>query len=193
MRVAAPQLLPAAARAAQPWKNGGGITREVAAHPPGSDLDSFAWRVSLAEVNAGGPFSQFAGVDRRMAVLAGTLEFTLAGQALQRLTAESEPVAFAGDAAAAAAPGGGTVTDLNVMTRRGRFESRLGRRRGPQQLVLTADTVLILALTPLAVRCAEAHRELTPLDALRFDGAVRCQVTPGAAGAYFYLVELRQI
>ena len=190
--MAAPQLLPAAARAAQPWKNGGGITREVAAHPPGSDLDSFAWRVSVAEVGAGGPFSQFAGVDRRMAILAGTLEFTLAGQA-QRLTAESEPVAFAGEAAASAAPGGDLVTDLNVMTRRGRFESRLGRRHGPLQLALTADTVLILALAPLAVRCVEAHRELAPLDALRFDGAVRCQVTPGAAGAAFYLVELRQI
>jgi len=191
--VAAPQLLPAAARAAQPWKNAGGITREVAAHPPGSDLDSFAWRVSVAEVSAGGPFSQFAGVDRRMAVLAGTLEFTLAGQPPQRLAPESEPVAFAGEAAAAAAPSGSTVTDLNVMTRRGRFESRLGRRHGPLQLALTADTVLLLALTPLTVRCAEAHRELAPLDALRFDGAVRCQVAPGAAGASFYLVELRHI
>ena len=192
MRVAGAQLLPAAARAAQPWKNGGGLTREVAVHPPGSDLDSFSWRVSVAEVSAGGPFSQFAGVDRRMAVLAGILEFALPGQAPLRLAPTSEPVAFAGDAVAAAAPCGGTVTDLNVMTRRGRFDSRLGRRQGPLQLALTADTLLILALTPLAVRCPDAHCELAPLDALRFDGAVRCQVT-GPAGASFYLVELRQI
>jgi len=191
--VAAPQLLPAGARAAQPWRNGGGITREVAAHPPGSDLDSFAWRVSVAEVSAGGPFSRFAGVDRRMAVLAGTLEFTLAGQPPQRLAPDSEPVAFAGDAAAAAAPCGATVTDLNVMTRRGRFDSRLARRQGPLQLALTADTLLILALTQLAVSCPEAHCEVAALDALRFDGAVRCQVTPVPAGAFFYLVELRQI
>ncbi len=192
MRLAAPQLLPAAARAAQPWKNGGGVTREVAAHPPGSDLDSFAWRVSVAEVSAGGPFSQFAGVDRRMAVLAGTLEFTLAGRSPQRLAPDSEPVAFAGDAAAAASPCGTAVTDLNVMTRRGRFDSRLGRRQGPLQLALTADTLLILALTPLAVRCPAAQCDLAALDALRFDGAVRCQVT-GPVGASFYLVELRQI
>ena len=165
----------------------------MAAHPPASDLDSFAWRVSVAEVGAGGPFSQFAGVDRRMAVLAGTLEFALAGRPPQRLAPDSEPVAFAGDAAAAAAPCGGAVTDLNVMTRRGRFDSRLGRRQGPLQLALTADTLLILALTPLAVRC--------PAGTVRPGGARRTAIRRcgalsghrGPVGASFYLVELRQI
>ncbi|MEC4600651.1 HutD family protein, partial [Burkholderia vietnamiensis] len=48
-----------AALVASPWKNGGGVTREIAAYPPGAALDAFAWRVSVADVGAGGPFSRF--------------------------------------------------------------------------------------------------------------------------------------
>ena len=43
-------VLRAADRIATPWKNGGGITREVAIWPPGSDFENFDWRVSIAEV-----------------------------------------------------------------------------------------------------------------------------------------------
>ena len=53
------ELLSAARRAAVPWKNGGGVTREVAAHPAGASLEDFDWRVSTAEVRAAGPFSGF--------------------------------------------------------------------------------------------------------------------------------------
>lgn len=46
---------------ASPWKNGGGVTREIAAQPPGASLDGFAWRVSVADVAQPGPFSRFPG------------------------------------------------------------------------------------------------------------------------------------
>jgi environmental stress-induced protein Ves len=42
------RVLRAADRIAMPWKNGGGVTREVSAYPPGADMDSFEWRISLA-------------------------------------------------------------------------------------------------------------------------------------------------
>ena len=195
MTAAIPLLLRAGARAAVAWKNGGGVTREVAAHPPGSDLDSFEWRVSIAEVNCGGPFSSFAGVDRRMAVLAGTLELVIAGREALVLSAESAPVAFPGDVAVTAAPRGAAVTDLNVMTRRGRCDARLARRTAgsPVQLALHADTVLVIALADLALRCAGAEHALGRLDAARFEGATRCQIVPREAQAAFYLVELRNL
>jgi environmental stress-induced protein Ves len=41
---------------AAPWKNGGGVTREVAAFPAGAGLDAFVWRVSIADVAQAGPF-----------------------------------------------------------------------------------------------------------------------------------------
>ncbi|EGD04024.1 hypothetical protein B1M_13530, partial [Burkholderia sp. TJI49] len=55
-------LTRAADLVASPWKNGGGVTREIAAFPPGAALDAFAWRVSVADVGAAGPFSRFDGI-----------------------------------------------------------------------------------------------------------------------------------
>jgi len=190
----APLILRAGERAVLPWKNGAGVTREVAAHPPGSSLESFEWRVSIAEVGQGAPFSAFPGVDRRMAILSGTLEFALAGQPALRLSAASAPVSFAGEASAYGTPAGEPVTDLNVMTRRGRFESRLARRTGAAtQLAVHADTTFLVALSQLTLRCAGAEHALSELDAARIEGAARCQVLARAAATSFYLVELRRL
>ena len=54
-----------------PWKNGQGATREIAVHPEGASLDNFMWRVSLAQVNAPGPFSLFRDCDRILCVVRG--------------------------------------------------------------------------------------------------------------------------
>ena len=53
------------------WKNGGGETAEIAVSPDSAGLDDFDWRVSMATVEAGGPFSMFAGVDRTLSILEG--------------------------------------------------------------------------------------------------------------------------
>ncbi|MBA3461660.1 MAG: HutD family protein [Deltaproteobacteria bacterium] len=45
----------------QAWKNGLGVTHEIWREP---DTEDFAVRVSLAEVTASGPFSQFPGYHR---------------------------------------------------------------------------------------------------------------------------------
>src|SRR5665811_1616202 len=55
-----------------PWRNGGGVTREVVASGAsvasggsgGSDPRDFDWRISIADVSRPGPFSAFPGVDR---------------------------------------------------------------------------------------------------------------------------------
>lgn len=54
--------------AATPWRNGGGMTRELAAWPT---QDAWRWRMSVAEVTASGPFSRFEGITRWFAVLKG--------------------------------------------------------------------------------------------------------------------------
>ena len=54
-----------------PWKNGGGVTIEIAVSPSGSSLDTFDWRVSMATVIEPGPFSSFPGIDRTLCVLTG--------------------------------------------------------------------------------------------------------------------------
>jgi len=52
-----------------PWKNGGGITYEAIRLPPTGD--PFSWRVSLAQIDSSGPFSDFTGYDRHMVLLQG--------------------------------------------------------------------------------------------------------------------------
>ena len=52
----------------QPWKNGGGVTRELLAWP---DANDWVMRVSIADIERNGPFSAFPGIDRWFAVLSG--------------------------------------------------------------------------------------------------------------------------
>ena len=52
-----------------PWRNGGGTTFEIARSPAtGSD---FEWRLSLARIDRSGPFSNFAGYQRAIALVSG--------------------------------------------------------------------------------------------------------------------------
>lgn len=52
-----------------PWKNGGGITHEAIRVP--SAGDPFRWRVSVAHIEASGPFSHYPDHNRKMVLLQG--------------------------------------------------------------------------------------------------------------------------
>jgi environmental stress-induced protein Ves len=185
-------ILPEAQRRSVAWKNGGGLTREIAVHPPGSDLGSFDWRVSLAQVRTPGAFSCFPGVQRQLAVLEGLLSLSIAGAAAIGVSPHSAPITFAADVPVHATPTG-AVTDLNVMTRRGRCSARLTRRTAakPGPLTLEAATTLIVALSPLVLRADGRHWDLSRLDAARIEGALPCEVASREAGqGAFYLAEI---
>lgn len=105
-----------------PWKNGGGVTTEIAVAPPFASVADFDWRISMATVAADGPFSRFDVIDRTLTVLSGDgLELAIESAPLVRLTPASKPYPFPGDATASAKLIAGPVTDFNVMTRRGRW------------------------------------------------------------------------
>jgi uncharacterized protein len=186
------EVLRAAQRTPVPWKNGGGLTREVAVHPPGSDLGDFDWRVSIADIRAAGPFSLFVGIDRRMALLSGRLSLAIGGQGAVTLTPESDAVAFPGERAVHAEPLGAPVTDLNVMTRRGRCTARLTRRLAQASVVLEprADTTVLIALAELTVRGAGVALSLSALDALRIGRVPGCAFAVHCGSAPYYLIEI---
>ncbi|MGW5421731.1 HutD/Ves family protein [Streptomyces sp. NPDC003943] len=139
------RLLRAHDRPATPWRNGGGVTREVAAGPAEAGLDDFVWRVSLADVATGGPFSAFPGVDRVITVVDGPgMELTVDGTP-HTVADPYEPFAFSGDAATGCRLLGGPIVDFNVMTRRDaatadvrveREEFTVAPRSGTQTLVI---------------------------------------------------------
>ena len=112
------KLIPADAMRRMPWKNGGGVTTEIAIAPAGATFDNFDWRVSTAQVDAAGPFSRFAGIDRSLAVIAGgRLTMHRADFEAVMLAPGEAPVRFPGEAdvhATLDAP----LSDFNVMTRR---------------------------------------------------------------------------
>jgi uncharacterized protein len=110
--------------APQPWKNGAGTTREIAAEPAGPGTADFDWRLSLAEVDHDAPFSAFPGVDRCIVLLSG------AGMALQpeggspaHALRPLQPWSFPGERAIEARLAAGPCSDFNVMTRRGRWRA----------------------------------------------------------------------
>jgi environmental stress-induced protein Ves len=100
---------------ATPWKNGGGITHEAIRVPPGDG--AFRWRVSVAHIDASGPFSEFAEYNRKMALLRGAgVELRFADGARKTLRKVGELVEFDGAVAAHCELLNGPCVDLNLMT-----------------------------------------------------------------------------
>jgi environmental stress-induced protein Ves len=137
----------AADRAAVPWKNGGGVTREIAVSPEGAGMDAFDWRISLADVGADGPFSAFSGIDRTLTVVEGAgMDLTVGGQ---RTLADERyrPYDFPGDVETDGRLLGGPVVNFNVMHRRGRTACLTSVVRGGLRVVVEpGSTVVIVAL-----------------------------------------------
>jgi uncharacterized protein len=106
----------------QPWRNGGGSTRELLAWP---QVQAWQLRVSVAQIDRDGPFSAFPGVDRCFAVIAGAgVHLQLPG-GRQTLTPGSAPVAFDGEAAPGCSLVDGPTEDLNLMVRRGLGQAQM--------------------------------------------------------------------
>lgn len=142
-------ILRAAEYRSMPWKNGGGVTTEILVSPAAAGLDDFDWRVSMARVENGGPFSQFAGIDRTLAVLEGEgISLDIAGRLSVAVTKAAAPLSFPADAPTTAALIAGPITDLNVMTRRSRMTHAVERLiiSAPLEIQIKADTTLILSL-----------------------------------------------
>lgn len=173
------RTLRAADRTAMPWKNGGGVTHEIAVQPAAAGMDDFLWRLSMAEVGQPGPFSAFADVDRVLAVLDG--ELALSGPAIQavRLTAASAPFAFAGDTPIHGEPIHGAVLDLNAMARRGKVRIEMERLADADQ-ARTGDAAFLVALGTIDARCGDHAFTLERLDCLQFDEPATVAVSGGA-------------
>lgn len=136
------RLLTPADYRTMPWKNGSGRTTEIAAYPSGAGLDTFLWRVSLADVGCDGPFSSFPGIERTIVLLEGAGMRLHGGVRAIELTTPFEPHTFGGDAAIDCKLVAGPVRDFNVMFRRDRARGSVtvvrsgGAQFGPAQFRL---------------------------------------------------------
>src|SRR5688500_12512282 len=83
-----------------PWKNGRGMTTELALWPPGASLErgDFDWRISKASFDTAGPFSTFAGCERILIVTRGAGVLLDHGdQAARARVRRLEPYRFSGE------------------------------------------------------------------------------------------------
>lgn len=133
------------------WKNGLGSTLELA-----TDAPDWTWRLSIADVPAAAPFSNFPGVDRFLACLEGPgLKISRHGQTVL-VPSEGEAIAFAGEEAVSGEPLGPGVRDINLMVRRDRWRGRMIVSRGGE-LTIEGDLVLVYSPSERITRISQGR------------------------------------
>jgi environmental stress-induced protein Ves len=184
------RVLRAADHKRMPWKNGGGETVEIAVFPDGAGLNDFDWRISMARVEGDGPFSEFPGIDRTLAILDGPgIILDVEGVEPRRLTIESAPHFFPADVQTSARLIDGTVFDFNVMSRRGKLAHDVRAVIGPASTDSDADRLILCASENMAVDLSGNDVQLGRLDALLLEPGEPAHII-GPAGASGFLVTL---
>jgi uncharacterized protein len=164
-----------------PWKNGLGTTTEVGIEPPGADLDSFRWRVSIADVTASGPFSRFAGCDRIIVQLDGEpMTIVHEGRGVFGLSPVA-PHYFAGEEATRVELTS-TARDFNVIVRRDRACAEVAAHHLARGVTLDVGpksaTVLIYLVRGMArVATQGATAGLSPGETCVVEGVASLAVT----------------
>lgn len=120
------QLIRADDIALQPWRNGGGQTRELLAWPSAEQCNL---RIALADIETDGPFSSYVGVERWIVVIAGVGIALSFSDAECRLLSGDEPLRFDGASAPECHLLDGPTRDLNLMAQGGRCAMRSVRPR----------------------------------------------------------------
>jgi environmental stress-induced protein Ves len=120
----------------QPWRNGGGLTRELLAWPEGA---AWSLRISVADIRADGPFSPFPGVDRWFAVLQGAGVVLALPQGRRVAEALDAPLAFRGESAPQCELLGGMTRDLNLMLRRDAGQGAMQRAQAGEDFAVRSN------------------------------------------------------
>jgi uncharacterized protein len=171
--------------APQPWKNGAGLTREIAVGPKGAGASDFDWRFSLAEVERDAPFSAFPGIARCIVLLrgAGMRLRSDGGELDHRLDQPLAPFHFGGDTPLSATLVDGPSSDFNVMTRRGPWAADVTTQRSAFEPA-SADVTLLLCNEGEWLVTGTSSEILSPMQALLWRWPPpRISVSPQPAGA----------
>jgi hypothetical protein len=181
-----------------PWRNGGGVTHEAMRVP--AHGDDFVWRVSVAQIDASGPFSDFAAYHRTMVLLKGSgLELKF-GDGHQRLLGRiGQWVQFDGALATHCRLLDGPCMDLNLMVAKTRtMVARVEQLREGRELSASqSESTLIFGIdAPLILDAGggDDARRLEPWDlAVMTNATVRvAQALPGSttpAAAFFATIQ----
>lgn len=167
-----------------PWKNGQGMTTEIARFPA-DGFGRFLWRVSIADVVSAGTFSAFTGYDRLIACIEGEgMTLTVDGGPPEAVAREAQPFFFSGDAAVTCDLIGGPTRDFNLIVDRTRMGGEMVRLRPGDTWAGGADDTIVLVYSlrgVVQVHTGQTETRLAEDHTARIDGeAVAVTVGPGA-------------
>lgn len=105
-----------------PWKNGQGMTSEIAIFPPIARFpdDEFVWRLSSALIKSANHFSQFKNYDRLLVVWKGDGLMLNASEVLP-----FKPFQFSGEELMDCRLLGGEVVDLGLIYRKDQVKAEM--------------------------------------------------------------------
>lgn len=167
-----------------PWKNGGGVTIDIAAeYEPGADPGGWQgviWRLSRTRIEQPGPFSDLSGYDRLLAVIDG------AGLMLHPKDREPidvgkplHAVRFAGEWPIDSELTHGPVGVLNLLADRRKAGIDLLFIASKSRANLPAADAILLALLPAQLRLDGQPTSLAADGAIRASGPGLLQVEEG--------------
>jgi environmental stress-induced protein Ves len=160
-----------------PWKNGGGTTTELVIEPEGSGVgQGFLYRVSIADVDADGPFSLFPGYDRHIMLLSGAGMALVMESGTIELARPFEAQTFAGETPILGKLKAGPVRDFNVMVDRKKGRAALECTRVDHQLTLAGGHATTWVVHVIEGGLADANAG----DTLIANGDLRLEPAPTA-------------
>lgn len=158
------------------WKNGLGLTWEIAADRSGCANQEFRWRLSRARITETCSFSAYPGVRRWLALAAGgALKLKINEAPPFQLSQVGEFLAFDGGATVEATPLDGRVEDVNLMLADSTLDAEMLHRPLLGSMVLPHDKATI---TLFHLLDGEAHLQgsqtikLMSADTLLIDGKI---------------------
>ncbi|WP_211465142.1 HutD/Ves family protein [Collimonas silvisoli] len=151
---------------ATPWKNGGGVTRELHGYPAAASFDQFLWRVSIADVTQSGPFSSFPGVDRVITLLQGEGMRLVSASGDRTLLTPLQPHRFSGEEQISAQLEGIACLDFNLMLRRGLATGLVDIWHADQDLPQGCDLLFCLQGRWDVLTASSEHATLGPRQTL---------------------------
>ncbi len=166
-----------------PWKNGGGVTIDIAAaYRPGAAAGGWAgmhWRFGRTRIERAGPFSDLSGYDRILAVIeGGGLVLHPKFRAPIEVHAPFAPVHFPGEWSVTSELTAGPVGVLNLMADRLLFKIDLAFPAPGAAAQMSGAVCIVLALEDAAVDIEGKTIPLARGAALRVDGAHRLAYAP---------------
>jgi uncharacterized protein len=160
-----------------PWKNGGGLTREILKVP--ADAATFDWRLSLATIENAGPFSAFDEYERTLVLVRGAgveLDFGPHGQ--MTLRTAGQMAEFDGAWATACTLIDGPSTDLNLIVakHRAQAQARVARLTAPELIRTSGWEETLVCCICGSVQIENAAGDIATLNA---EDVARCNPDDG--------------